>query len=322
MSRKSKPKRSKASMFLMLALLFAAGISFIVFSKYLTPQQDFSSKESPPPQTVGSDAKVECWFFDVGQGDSELIRIPNDGEYFNVLIDSGDAKYRDGIVKYLKDMGISKLNVLINSHPHADHMGSMAKIVEEFEIGTMYMPNLPDDQVPTTAAYEKLLDVLIEKEVRVEALNTDTNIELPNARLEIFSPKPNEVYSNLNNYSGIMKFTYGKNTILFTGDAEKKVEREVLDTNVDLRADILNCGHHGSNTSTIQEFLDAVNPKYAVISCGLNNDYGHPHEEVMERLVKQGCEIYRTDKDNTVLAELDGENITITKGHPFVDSNK
>ena len=322
MSRKSKPKRGKVSMFLTLIFLFIAGISFIFFSKYLTPQQDFGQKESLPSQLVSSGAKVECWFLNVGQGDSELIRIPNDGEYFNVLIDSGDTQYRDGIVKYLKDMGISKLNVLINSHPHADHIGGMAKIVEEFEIGTMYMPNLPDDQVPTTAAYERLLDALIEKDVRVEALNTDTNIELPNARLEIFSPKPNEAYSNLNNYSGIMKFIYGKNTILFTGDAEKKVEREVLDTNADLRADILNCGHHGSNTSTTQEFLDAVNPKYTVISCGLNNDYGHPHEEVMERLVKQGCEIYRTDVDNTVLAELDGENITITKGYPFVDSNK
>lgn len=156
------------------------------------------------------------------------------------------------------------------------------------------------------------------KDVETEAKSQNTKIEYANAgesytlgdaTFTIISPKKNHIYSDCNNYSVVIKADYGENSFLFTGDAEKLVEDEILESNYNIKADVLKVGHHGSSTSSSEKFLNKVSPKYAVISCGVNNEYGHPHKETLEKLKKRNIKTYRTDLEGTVVAQSDGKEI-------------
>ncbi|MBW7573109.1 MBL fold metallo-hydrolase [Caproiciproducens sp. AGMB10547] len=254
---------------------------------------------------------TSVYFLDVGQGDSELIRLKT-GE--NILIDAGTPETAQELADYLADLGVSKIDCLVATHPHADHIGGMEQIVSRFEIGQIYMPRIPDSQIPTTAAYEKLLTAIDKKGLKITAPKAGTVIvHNGDEKLEILAPNSAK-YDDLNSYSIVAMLTSGEKKFLFTGDAESDSEKEMVAKGYDLRCDVLKCGHHGSSTSTSAAFLKAANPKTAVISCGLNNDYGHPHKEVISRLQKAGVTIYRTDQQKTVLAQCDGKSIRFTTG--------
>ncbi len=263
---------------------------------------------------------LEVYFLDVGQGDSELIRYrtPEDGT-FCALIDTGEYAYADGLIDYLQNLGVEKLDYFIVSHPHTDHMGCAARIVQRFEIGRFCMPHVPEEMAPTTSAYEALLDAITDKDIIVDALNRTTVLDMPRSlSLEVLAPRENADWDDLNNWSGVLRLTYGETSFLFTGDAESQSEKLILeDAEVygwDLKTDVLKCGHHGSSTSSSARFLKAVLPKYAVISCGKDNEYGHPHQDTLKKLNKLETEVYRTDRDGTVLAKSDGKSITWETG--------
>lgn len=278
--------------------------------------------ESIPLPEAASEQPLQVYYLDVGQGDSQLIRIPGETGYFNMLIDTGEYRYADGLTDCLKGLGVERIDALVCSHPHTDHMGCMARIVQRFDIGAIYMPLLPEDRVPTTAAYEKLLDTILEKGLTINQLHEDAIIESPpGSQFQVMSPRVDAGWEGANNYSAVIRLVYGESSFLFTGDAEEDSEEVILEDGYMLRSDVLKCGHHGSSSSTSDSFLEAVDPLYAVISCGEDNRYGHPHHETIEKLDAAGVITYRTDEDGTILAETTGGSITFTAGLDSVEEN-
>jgi competence protein ComEC len=242
-------------------------------------------------------------FIDVGQGDSILIQTPS-GK--NMLIDAGVPEMGSTVVSYLKNKNVNKLDVVIATHPHDDHIGGMPDVINTFDIGTFYMPKV----TANTNAFENLLNALKNKNVNSVYVKAGNNIDLGSNITAQFLAPNNSSYDNLNNYSAVIKLTYKNVSFLFTGDAEKESEQEMLSKDYNLKADVLKVGHHGSDTSTTAEFLKAVSPKYAVISVGKNNDYGHPNQSVLDRLNNAGIKVFRTDLNGTIIATTDGNTIS------------
>lgn len=252
---------------------------------------------------------LKVHFLDIGQGDSIFIELPNDE---TMLIDAGEDYYGRGIIDYIEGTGHTKIDYLIGTHPHSDHIGSMGYIVRNFEVGEVYMPKVSAD----TKMYENLLKSIKSRKLKVKNGKAGVSIlNTEDCNAYIIAPvKIDE--ENLNNCSIVMKLTYKNTSFLFTGDAETG---ELATIKADMQADVLKVGHHGSRTSTTQELLTKIQPKYAVISCGKNNDYGHPHQEVLKYLKNAGCTVYRTDKQKTVTVISDGENYEVqTKNRSIV----
>jgi len=245
--------------------------------------------------------------FDVGQGDCILIKI---GEH-TALIDAGDIGQEALILNYLHDAQIRQLDYLVASHPHADHIGSMSAVIRYMDnIDSILMP----DVVHTTATYEQLLEAIEDKDLSVTIPEAGEVFELGGASIQVIAPNNNN-YVDLNNYSIVLRLTYGEVSFLCAGDAEDVSESDQLSANHLLKSDILKVAHHGSGSSTTWSYLERIAPRIAVISVGEENTYGHPDSNVLELLSKAGCEVYRTDKDGTVTFTTDGHDIT-------VDANK
>ena len=193
----------------------------------------------------------------------------------------------------------------------------MTQIIEAYPIGTFYMPVLPDNQTPTTATYENMLDALDAKNVRVERITDETVMAAPEkASFDVLSPRADDVFDDVNDYSAVVRFTYGTVSFLLTGDAEEPVEDNILESGAEISAQVLKCGHHGSSSSTSLPFLNRVNPAVAVISCGADNQYGHPHRETLESLAALGCTVLRTDELGTVAVTTDGKAYAVHAWSP------
>lgn len=252
---------------------------------------------------------LEVYFFDVGQGDSELIRLPG-GE--NILIDAGTSSTEDELVGELRFLGAETLDLVVATHPHADHIGGMAAVIDAFDVRQVVMPRISESDTPTTKTYENLLQSIADKGLTITPAEPgDELLSSGGAVLTVLAPN-GEDYGDLNNYSVVLRLTYGEDSFLFTGDAEEASEEEMLSLDWPLTATVLKCGHHGSETSTSPSFLDAVSPQYAVISCGVDNDYGHPDAVTLEKLEAAGAEVFRTDRQGTILASTDGSGVTMT----------
>ena len=251
-------------------------------------------------ETIKSEENLEVHFIDVGQGDAILIKQNG----YNMLIDAGDNKYEQIVVDYLKENGITRLDYVIGTHPHADHIGGLDAVINTFDIGKVIMPNI----IHTTKTFEDVLIAIENKGLKITTPNIGDSYELGNANFEILAPK-SKSYTELNNYSVVIRMICGKTSFLFAGDAEDISEKEMLDSGRNLKADVLKVGHHGSDTSTTAVFLDAVSPAYAVIQVGKDNKYGHPTTEIINRLEERNIKIYRNDLDGNIIAISDGENI-------------
>lgn len=242
-------------------------------------------------------------YINVGQGDSELIQI--NGK--NILIDAGSKSAEDKVVSYLKIQDITKIDYLIGTHPHEDHIGGMEAVIKNFRIGRFIGPKVYNP--PTISIFEDLITTLKNKNMKINVLEPGTHISLgKNAYLEILAPEKH-YYENLNNYSIVLKITYKNTKFIFTGDAEEDDEKKILNAGFDISSDVLKVGHHGSKTSSSEIFLKEVSPKIAVISCGKNNDYGHPHKATLDKLNSINCKIYRTDLNGDIVIISDGNTI-------------
>jgi len=246
------------------------------------------------------DSELNIYFINVGQADCVLIQNNNE----NMLIDAGNNEDGDKIVKYLQSLGIKKFKYVIGTHPHEDHIGGLDNIINSFDIGELFMP----DVYTTTKTFEEILDCLENKKMNFQVPKLGDKLMLGDSIIDIlYSGTDTE---DLNDASIVLKITFGSNSFLFTGDATSKVEKQILNRNID--ADVYKVAHHGSNTSNNNKFLDRINPTYGIISCGKDNSYNHPHSEVIEALEKRNVKIYRTDQLGTILVTSNGKNINIT----------
>jgi competence protein ComEC len=251
------------------------------------------------------DGKLIIHYIDVGQADSILIITPGKKV---MLIDAGNNNDGDDVVEYLRNQGISRIDVAVGTHPHEDHIGGLDTVIRNFDIGKIYMPKA----VNATKTFEDVLAAVKDKGLKINTAEGGRDIAI-DSRIESLFLAPNSgEYKDLNNYSAVVKLTFGETSFLFAGDAEDVSEEEMLQKGYDLKADVLKVGHHGSSSSTTPEFLEEVDPEYAVIMTGKDNEYGHPHKEVMERLKNKGIKVYRTDQNGTVVVESDGRNITFS----------
>lgn len=238
-------------------------------------------------------------YIDVGQGDAILLEV---GEAV-MLIDGGDNKTEEELVSYLNDKGITKIDYLIGTHPHADHIGGLDKVINAFEIGKIYMPKVAH----TSKTFEKVLLAAKNKNYKISTAKQGEAFTLgEQVQVEILSPIQ-EKYKELNNYSIVIRVLNGKDRFLFMGDAEALVEEELLEENIDLTADVLKIGHHGSSSSSSQDFIKAIAPTYGMIFSGKDNSYGHPHKETLETLAKFGVSCYNTQDLGTITVTSIGQ---------------
>lgn len=239
-------------------------------------------------------------YLDVGQADSIFIELSN-GQ--TMLIDAGNNENGPQIVNYIKALGYYKITYLVATHPHADHIGGMAYVVNILGIGSVYMPKA----TTATQTYTDLLTAIQNKGLGILTAKAGIDIiSTDSLKISMLAPNKDQ-YDDLNNYSAVIKITNKNNSFLFMGDAEQLSENEIT---ADLTADVLKVGHHGSTSSTGTAFLNKVHPKYAVISVGTGNDYGHPARSTLDSLTSIGAIIYRTDKARTIVFTSDGTKIS------------
>lgn len=248
--------------------------------------------------SISTGGILKVYFLDSGQADSIFTELP-DGRC--MLIDAAEEPFGKELESFIREKGYSHIDYAVATHPHSDHIGAMAHILKSFTVGTFYMP----DVVHTTKTYERMLDALYENGCRQEFISNGSIIEDGLYDITVLSPQTHE-YVRLNDYSAVIKLTYKDKSILFSADAEITAEGEMLDAGLDLKADILKIGHHGSASSTSGRYLDAVAPKEAVITVKQENTYGFPSELVLLQLESRDINVHRTDLDGTVTAITDG----------------
>jgi len=276
-------------------------------NKEPTTGQSPGNTNEPSPdefenEIVFSDGKLEIHFIDVSQADSTLILC--DGEA--MLIDAGNNHNGTLVQNYIFKQGVGTLKYVVGTHPDADHYGGLDVIITKFDCENVMLPTYKKD----TRVCEDVYKAIEYKNYSVKEPVVGDTFSLGGAKITVIAPCHYDYEDNANNYSIGLLMEYGSNKFLFTGDAEEEAENDMLASGFLQRVDVYKVGHHGSYSSTTDNFLSVIQPKYAVISCGVDNDYGHPHASVLNGLRINGVDVFRTDEQGSIICYSDGTNIT------------
>lgn len=278
-----------------------------------SPDQDDTTTTTGPNFILIEDTSartqagdLNLWFVDVGQGDGIIIRTPT-GKF--IVVDA-NARYGPKMVGLLKSLGARKIHAIVMSHPHADHIGGLTDILEEFQVGTFYDPGFPH----TTRTYERVLEAVVKNGCDYVIPETGDKLEWDESLGVTVLHSGTEEKGHANNSSIVLRIVFGGTSFVLTGDAEWQVETELVERlgAAGLRSDVLKVGHHGSRSSSIPDFIKAVSPSYGIISVGTKNRYDHPRPETLETLDQHNVKIYRTDQDGTVHVQSDGKTLRIS----------
>ncbi len=298
--------KQKRTLIISLIIIFAISIGITVCENSniiswknvfnLAGVSDFASESDRYDMSVH--------FIDVGKADSIYIKCKDK----NILIDAGEKNTYDLVNEYLRRQNVKVLDLVIATHPHTDHIGGMPKVIEEFQINKLLIPELKEEVIPTSTTYEKLLLAIKNKNIAPESPIPGTSFNIGGLIFEVLAP--NKQYDDVNNNSIVVKMTFKNTSFLFTGDAEKESENDMMNNNFNLKSDVLKVGHHGSKTSTSSAFLRKVNPKYAVICVG-EDRYNLPKKITIDKLTKRNIKVFRTDCNGTVVFSTDGNKISV-----------
>ncbi|AXI09232.1 MBL fold metallo-hydrolase [Oceanobacillus zhaokaii] len=247
---------------------------------------------------------MKVHFINVGQGDATYIKMPG-GE--DVLVDGGRQGQGDEIIAYLKKQKVDDIEIMIATHPDADHVGGLDEVLKAYKVESVYAPKVSH----TTQAYKNFLQAVKNEKLTIKTAKADVKLPLKYVTAKFVGPVKNYSNSDLNNWSAVLHVTYNKNKFLFAGDAEKASETDMIKAKQTLKADVLKVGHHGAKTSSNTNFLNVVKPKYAVISVG-KNSYGHPTKDVLNRFKSVKSTVYRTDQKGNIVISSTGTKLTVS----------
>jgi len=294
----SKRKSKKNDKQIVTIISFLIVLATAILGGELFLKTDKNSQAVQTSGTVLSD-KLEVDFIDVGQADSILIINKDE----TMLIDAGNNENGNDVVKHIKEKGITKINYLVGTHPHADHIGGLDDVINsDLEIENVYMPKIQTN----TKTFEDVLDALKNKNLKVTAPVKGDTFKIGEANCKVMTDSILDT-ENLNLSSIVVRLEFGENSFLFMGDAEAENEKTINWP----KTNVLKVGHHGSNTSSSQSFLNQVKPEYAIIMAGKDNSYGLPKQKILDRLNKIGAKIFRTDELGTITVICDGKTIEV-----------
>lgn len=249
-------------------------------------------------------APLTVHYIDAEQGDAALIQFTNDEDTYTILYDAGDWQ-GDEVVPYLENEEVDFIDIVMISHPHADHIGQLEKVLNTFEVGEVWMTG----NTANSNVYEQAAEAILDSDADYEEPEAGDIFDIGELAIQILHPST--LTGGLNEDSLSVHFAYGDTAFLFTGDAYVEQEEQMINRDMDIEADFLQLGHHGSKTSTSQAFIEEVNPQYAIYSAGSGNSYGHPHQEVLDRLDASDVKIYGTDVHGNIIVTTDGKEANI-----------
>lgn len=245
---------------------------------------------------------LQVHFIDVGQGDATLITYKGHA----MLIDGGDNSKGTAIQYYLKEQGIEVLDYVVATHPDADHIGGLDVILYKFHCENVLMPTVSKD----TQSYEDMMLSIDEKGYEVKHPYSGEEFYMEDIKFTVLSPESNRDYEDVNDYSIVLLMEYKDIEVVFAGDAGIDIMNDILKNHKDIEADVYKVAHHGSNDSLNEAFLEELGPLYSVISCGVDNDYGHPHDEVLDYMKENDISVYRTDENGDIILYSDGAKLS------------
>lgn len=314
-NKKKESLTSKIHTLLLIVVFFCIIItvnSYKTISEYIPTWQSlytqiisYTNQNIQIDKNVNGTSKVH--YIDVGQGSCILIQSDDK----NVLIDGGETYAGEKVTNYIKNLNIQKLDYVVATHPHSDHIGGLVNVFENIKVDNVIMPDLPSNITPTTRIYEKFLNLINEKSITVIPASVGNKYELNQGIMYILGPTG--VYDNLNDMSIAVKFIYGNTAFLSTGDMEKQSEVGLINTGYDLTADVFALSHHGSKYGNIDELLDKINAKYYVAQSGYDNEYGHPHNEAIDRVIQRNGILLRNDLNGDIVFTSNGKDLTVEK---------
>lgn len=258
---------------------------------------------SIPAISSAATPTMKVHFINVGQGDATYIKMPG-GE--DILIDGGSQGQGDKIIAYLKKQKVDDIEIMIATHPDADHIGALDEVLKAYKVEAVYAPKVSH----TTDAYKNFLKAVKAEKLTIKTAKAGVKLPLKTGTAKFVGPVRDYGKTDLNNWSAVLHITYNKNKFLFTGDAEKTAESDMVKAKQTLQADVVKVGHHGAKTSSNANFLEVVKPKYGVISVG-KNSYGHPTTEVLNRFKPYKTTMYRTDQKGNIIFTSTGTKITV-----------
>lgn len=304
---RKRPLKITGALAAVIVLVLSLLITFVPEAGLPSWSELFGAASSGDISEVGTQegSPFSVYYLDVGQADCELILCGDSA----VLIDAGDVDAFPTIDAFLKSKEVKTIQYFILSHAHADHIGSADEVLENYTVENVILPKYTEENMPTSTVYEDVLTALSDFQGRVIAAAPGNTYQLPEFRFTVLAP--NADYKELNDTSVVVRAVYGETAFLFQGDAEKRSEQAILDLGLDVRADVIKLGHHGSTTSSTETYLQAVSPKFAVISCGESNSYNFPSQTILKRLASMGIDYRRTDLNGTITVHSDGHEISV-----------